>query len=342
MNYIICFLLAALLNLEEGAQDFVLETKKITIPAYPDAFNASIIPFQEGYLLSFRTGLYLESIESDSVLHKPITSKNLRSDDFGLILLDKNFDITSAPKLLPLHNEAQLQQDPRLVVVDETIYIVYCNKILGVTLPLISRVFVAELHYDGKDFSMAPPECLSHFQDSDEGRREKNWPPFAYEGHLLVAYKIAPHRIFYPLLDGSGSCVTLAETNCPISWDFGELRGGTPALREGDDYLAFFHSCKNIATTHSSGQKMLHYFIGAYTFSAKPPFALTRVSPEPIVGKNFYEGEVHKTWKPLRVVFPCGFVSDEDFVWLTYGRQDHEIWVAKLDKKALLKSLSPV
>ena len=30
---------------------------------------------------------------------------------------------------------------------------------------------------------------------------------------------------------------------------------------------------------------------------------------------------------------------DEEHVWIVYGRQDHELWVAKLDKKGLLESL---
>jgi predicted GH43/DUF377 family glycosyl hydrolase len=82
--------------------------------------------------------------------------------------------------------------------------------------------------------------------------------------------------------------------------------------------------------------------MGAYTFSPEPPFEVTRISPSPIVGKNFYHGVTHRTWKPLRVVFPGGFVSDEKHVWIVYGRQDHEVWAAKLDKQKLLQSLIPV
>ena len=82
--------------------------------------------------------------------------------------------------------------------------------------------------------------------------------------------------------------------------------------------------------------------MGAYTFEAKPPFALIAVSPEPIVFKGFYEPPYYKTWKPLRCVFPAGIIVDKDFVWIAYGRQDHETWVAKIDKKQLLKSLVPV
>lgn len=87
---------------------------------------------------------------------------------------------------------------------------------------------------------------------------------------------------------------------------------------------------------------MPHYFMGAYLFSEKPPFQMTSISPEPIIGPNFYSGKKHQTWKPLRVVFPGGFVYDDTYIWVVYGRQDHEAWVVKLDREGLINSLIPV
>ena len=85
---------------------------------------------------------------------------------------------------------------------------------------------------------------------------------------------------------------------------------------------------------------MPHYFRGAYTFSRHPPFEGTAVSPQPIVGKGFYHGPIYERyWGSVRVVFPCGFIYDENYLWVSYGRQDHELWIAKLDKKKLLESL---
>jgi predicted GH43/DUF377 family glycosyl hydrolase len=60
------------------------------------------------------------------------------------------------------------------------------------------------------------------------------------------------------------------------------------------------------------------------------------------VGTAFYTEPYYTTWKPLRVVFPMGYVFDGDYIWLAYGRQDFEIWVAKIDKKLLYESLMPV
>ena len=84
---------------------------------------------------------------------------------------------------------------------------------------------------------------------------------------------------------------------------------------------------------------MVHYFMGAYTFSPDPPFSITSMSPEPIVGEDFYVGPSYKTWKPMRVVFPGGFIAAEKYIFVVYGKQDHEMWVVKLDKEKLLRSL---
>jgi len=204
------------------------------------------------------------------------------------------------------------------------------------------RLYVAELYYDGDHFIAENVECLTQYEGASREIREKAWVPFNYLGNLLLAYSIDPHKIFYPRLDGSGICDTVALTQSVINWDWGILRGGTPGITENDQYLAFFHSSKNMPTVHSHGENILHYFIGAYTFSKEPPFEITAMSPEPIVGKNFYHGVSYKGyWKPVRCVFPCGYISDENFIWLAYGRDDHECWIAKIDKQKLLKSLVP-
>ena len=38
---------------------------------------------------------------------------------------------------------------------------------------------------------------------------------------------------------------------------------------------------------------------------------------------------------------PCGFIANSDYIWVTLGRQDHEIWIIKLDKFKLMQSLVP-
>jgi len=82
--------------------------------------------------------------------------------------------------------------------------------------------------------------------------------------------------------------------------------------------------------------------MGAYLFEPNPPFNITHVSPNPIVYNDFYKGKRYRTWKPLHVIFPAGIIDNKDYIWVSYGKQDHECWVVKFDKKKLLNSLQPI
>lgn len=318
----------SLINLEDAAQDFVLDLKKINIPEFPTAFNPSITRWHGHLLLCFRirdkqTGL---------------------ANKIGFCWLDEDFNLMSEPKVLSVNiqnrKKPTKEQDPRLLVIQERLLIIY-SDVLDIEKPDTHRMYVGEVQYDGENFSLEEPECLEQFEGEKPQRWEKNWVPFEYNEQLHLAYSIVPHFILRPVF-GTKSCETVASSVGSVVWNWGHIRGGTPALKQGDEYLAFFHSSKNMKTLHSRGKNITHYFIGAYTFSASLPFQVTRISASPIIAKNFYEGSQYKTWKPLRCVFPCGYVADENFIWLAYGRQDHEVWIAKIDKPKLLNSLVPV
>jgi|GEM_PF-681548 len=322
-----------LIDLEEMAQDFVLETKKIEIPGYPFAFNPSIIRWQGRLIMSFR------------VIDDPKASFN---SWIGLIFLDDNFNPIGEPQKLimrPADSTVPCRaEDARFLIAGDRLWMIYSDN----AEPKISRggyrVYIATVIETDGHFSLEGIECLSRFEGENQNFREKNWVPFEYEGQLLLAYSLKPHRIFIPMAE-TGECWTVATTPTLVDWAWGDLRGGTPAIFDENigEYLAFFHSSKNMATVHSDGAVVSHYFIGAYTFSRHPPFNITRISQEPIVGRGFYRGTIYKPyWKPVRVVFPCGIIVEQDYIWITYGRQDHEIWITKLDKKRLLNHLTPV
>lgn len=321
--------LTALLDLEARSQDFVLSSKQIFIPGYPDAFNPSIVRWQDGLLMSFR-------------FRDPITKS---TDAMALVWLDNNFDLISSPQIIKRiaepFNPPSRGQDPRLIVIEEALYIVY-NNFVQTPLGENRRMMIGKVIHEEGGFVVRNPEPLLDFPENDYTHQEKNWVPFEYQGKLLLSYSLTPHHVLKPLLGKSQQCESVAITKGAIKWKWGELRGGTMALREGDHYLAFFHSSTTLATTHSKGEKMPHYVMGAYLFDSQPPFPIKKISPEPLVGNGFYSGPPYPTWKPLRVVFPGGFISDEDYIWVVYGKQDFETWVVKIDKKELLNSLVPV
>jgi len=75
--------------------------------------------------------------------------------------------------------------------------------------------------------------------------------------------------------------------------------------------------------------------MGAYTFSATPPFGLKKISPEPIMHPEFYTYSHFSK----RVIYPGGFVVEGEKLYLSYGKDDCEVWIATIDVAELKKSL---
>lgn len=321
-----------LIDLQDFSQDFVLETKRIEISGFPYAFNPSIIRWNGFILMSFR-------LIPD---HKsPFTSW------LGLVLLDESFNPIGEPQFLSVRENESLvpprAEDARLIYLGDQLYIIYSDN----PSPKINRggfrMVIAELNYGNGHFTISNATRLIEYEGADDTIREKNWVPFTYGDCLLLAYSLSPHLIFYPF-PGTGICETVARTYATFKWDWGTLRGGTPAfLMENGKYLGFFHSAIKMETINSNRRMMNHYFMGAYMFDSTPPFQITHISPEPIVGPGFYTGQAYKPyWGSIQCVFPTGMLMDGENIWVSYGRQDHELWVAKIDKRLLLESLSPV
>jgi hypothetical protein len=317
------------IDVDANIAGFILEEKQIVVPGYPDAFNPSIIRWEDGRLLmSFRT-------------RDPETkTANL----VGFVFLNENYKAVGQATLLTINGDFPLKvskaQGLKLFKT-RNIYMIAYNNILNTPDLETRRMIVAHLNFNKGRFSIANPKYILSYEGDPWRWREKNWAPFDYKGNIHFSYTINPHKVFR-LPRTSNDCITVANTDPEICWNWGEIRGGTPALRDGDQFLGFFHSWKDLRSVQSDNKKISHYFIGAYRFEASKFFPVTHISPEPIVGKTFYHAPDYPTWKPLKVIYPGGFILSEDYVWLIYGRQDHECWVAKIDKAALISSLVPL
>jgi predicted GH43/DUF377 family glycosyl hydrolase len=328
-----------LVNLEDGRQGFVMETHQIRLRGHPNAFNPSIIRWNGALLMSFR-----EIRQTQPLSPWPYDTD--ADSRIGLVWLDDNFQpIGKAQLLKPIEQRIgpSRSEDARLILCGNTPYIIYSDNCNEKFSDGGFRIYAAEISYCEGKFSLKNVVCLRNFEGENPQRREKNWAPFAYYDELFFAYSLIPHRILRYVPNNS-ICDTVATTTPKIDWCWGELRGGTPAIPIDDDhYLAFFHSSMDMRSQHSHGELSLHYFMGAYLFQRHPPFAITKVSPEPLVGPGFYCGNDYVPyWKPVRVVFPGGALIEGEIIWLAYGRQDHEIWIAKLDRRSLLESLVEV
>ncbi len=329
---LIVFLNADIIHLEESSDPFVLELKQIHIPGHPNAFNPSIIRWQGKLLLSFR------NISN----HKD----PYNSSQIGLIWLDENFNPETPPQILVIceHDSMKCKraEDARLIEVDGHLYMVYSNNEEEVIAKRNFRVFIAELKEENGLFYLVNKDKLSQYEGENQNLREKNWTPFTYQNNLLLSYSLNPHLVFKPLI-GTEKCETISSSYKTLpEWKWGELRGGTQSLQIEDQYLTLFHTAIRMSSVESSGKEMLHYFMGAATYKTKPPFEMTAISPTPIIGKGFFSGKIYPPlFGSWRGIFPGGFVFDNNYIYVVYGRQNYELWIAKLDKKGLLDSLIP-
>ena len=328
---ILLFLNADAMNLEETPESFVLELKQLHIPGYPNAFNPSIIRWQGRLLLSFR------NISN----HKD----PYNSSQIGLIWLDENFNAIAEPQILIIcendSKKCKRAEDARLIEVDDHLYMVYSNNEEDVLAKGNFRVFVAELKEENSLFYLSSKDRLSQYEGETQNLREKNWTPFNYQKNLFLSYSLNPHLVFKPII-GNEICETICSTYKDLpNWQWGELRGGTQSLLIDGRYLTLFHTAIRMSSIESGGKDMLHYFMGAATYNSEPPFEMTAISKAPIIGKGFFSGKIYPPFfGSWRGIFPGGFVFDNNYIYVVYGRQNYELWMVKLDKKELLTSLS--
>lgn len=231
-------------------------------------------------------------------------------------------------------------QDPRMITDGDKLYLVftyrYSNPVSMGAAEIVCNHTTKTVNVTNYDVSIV------FFQEPYNN--QKNWSPFLYKKELLLIQRINPLvvvKIIRPPNNAQkyGHMVSTAP-KVEINWKYGEIRGGTNAVFLGDKYLAFFHSSSNLP-----GNSYHTYFMGAYTFSAHPPFHLLAFSPMPIMDDLLYTG----AWNPLKnrhidyVPFPSTcFLHGNDEVILSFGFQDHIGMTASLRLKHLLNSLENI
>ncbi len=322
-------------DLEElPKKQIVLETKRLYFPNFHDAFNPSMVKIEEGYLLVFR---YCPNVFWD-----PWTN------EMYAVFLDDAFEPTCEPQLLTTYRPSpcvkQQSEDPRVFAYDGKMYIIY-NDNIDISRPWYRDrrdMFLAEVQYEKGKIWLAQPTKLFYERRYNGALWQKNWSPFVWNGQLLMSYMMNPHEIIYPNLE-DGTCYHCYETEAPLPWTLGVPRGSAiPQLVDGE-YLSFFHAGHQIETAVSQKMPLWHYFMGAYTFSASPPFEIRKITPNPIVGEGFYTHSPHLLhYLDKKVILPGSFTVDGSRIYVAYGRDDCEMWIAILDKEALMKELAPV
>lgn len=165
------------------------------------------------------------------------------------------------------------------------------------------------------------------------GSKEKNWSFFEHDKALHVIYEDSPQRLVLRL---DGDQVVDGYESAAASWPWGTIRGGTPPVSiAGGQMLAIFHS----SVPTEAPPHFVRYYGAAYTFEAKPPFAITAISHQPLMAGSELDGHgpdprYAAGWKPF-VVFPCGLVppmegSDDQSFLVSLGVNDWQCAVGRL------------
>ena len=156
---------------------------------------------------------------------------------------------------------------------------------------------------------------------------EKNWV-FFDAGKLGVVYSTAKAHGHQVYLLNDQFTVSEKHVTEGIEWEYGEIRGGTPPIKVGDEFISFFHSNFN----HKGD---LRYVMGAYAFSASSPFKITRMTRHPLLYGNAVDLPKSRD-AAKQVIFPCGNTFNGREWFVTYGNNDMVSGWIKIPHAALL------
>lgn len=145
-------------------------------------------------------------------------------------------------------------------------------------------------------------------------RMEKNWLWFEHNGNPHFSYTTRPHVV---VRVNNGEAVETHQTDSHMDWPYGEVRGGTPPVLVGDEYVTFFHS--SLPWQKVNGAMRNRYYMGALAFEARPPFGITRYTRSPLLTGTLREPSVLMS-PPC--VFPSGALLRSDEWLVTLGVND--------------------
>lgn len=181
---------------------------------------------------------------------------------------------------------------------------------------------------------------------------EKNWMLFAHDNELWAVYSICPQIILRVALNDHGPILCRpvyqhAWDATPYTTQFGELRGGSPPVRVGDQYISFFHSAYRVRfwrrlcfrLLRKRPTKILRYVGGAYGFAAQPPFAPLWYSPTPLLqpSTRLRRNQSQLDQRVERSVYPCGALFQDQQWLVTFGAQEEYCCLATLPVDLIAK-----
>jgi len=170
--------------------------------------------------------------------------------------------------------------------------------------------------------------------------RERNWGVFE-DRAMKAVYTIDPH-VVVSLTEGDRAIDArpLHETPARLPWDavrLGEPHGGSPPVRVGESWFAFFQS----SSPDAPGSERKIYRVGFYGFDAEPPHAISHMTPEPLLSGTDFDPP-YSFFLDYAVAYPSGALH-LDGRWLVgLGIHDRTLALAGFDHDRLLAACERV
>ncbi len=299
--------------------------RKAKVPGV-DFFNPAIVRRHDGLWLVTRRSEFLDSFEFGY------------NELMAFSLDDDHLPLFGVPIYCDKFSPREHFEDPRAVWHNDQYWLSACNFVIypeadggGKTWTGAHQVLLEMGKENWQTHRRHDP--VYGFNGSgpfDQRGDEKNWIWFSHENELHLIYQTLPHTV-----------VRWDESLRPVSefmtevwhphWHYGQPRGGTSPIRVGKQFISFFHSSMPWRPPKR------RYYMGAYAFQAEPPFAVTAVTPKPLLA-----GSLDDPWaegKPL-VVFPCAALHEYGVWTISVGVNDLVSARVMITDAVLAKALS--
>jgi len=258
------------------------------------------------------------------------------TSDLAIFRLNPDLSIKSGPLIpsLPRRHTLEQWEDPRVMLgADGRLYasfVTWTHK-----QPFKFHQIFTRLATD-----MRSIEAVDDIAYGGNGTRpfngtahEKNWTWFQHEAVWHCQYSINPSEVFSARNGSVANRWAMPERELP--WKHSApLRGGTPPVRSGDEYITFFHSYLPWR------EHRRRYFLGAAAFESKPPFAMTRITELPLLSGS--ESDVMTLPNALPCIFACGALLRGKEWLVTFGVNDEACGWIRIPHSDLDALLVPI
>jgi predicted GH43/DUF377 family glycosyl hydrolase len=314
---------------EALCDEAIVECKKVDIPGFPRAYNPSLIPYRDGYLLSFR-------IQDRWYYGLGKDSPRQNTSYIGVAKLGWDLKVEKGSvQILNIYSPeiSSTAEDGRLLWIGDRIFLVYNDLPPKPAFGGFALYFAELIEKEG---GFVLKERGKHLQYPFSTQVEKNWVPFVSEGKLFFIYSDFPRVVLEADLE-TGICREVDRSVSDWEWKWGVVRGGTPGCLIGDSYLTVFHSVLPVRANYGEEGNLegRNYGMGAYLFEKEFPFRVKGFIPVPL-GQLIDYTERNSS----RVVFPGGLVTDKFSIHVAWGKNDREIYITSFNRKKLLDSIS--